>query len=796
MRVLIAVTHLLGAGHLTRAAALGRAFATAGHEVMLISGGVPAPLVRLDSVRLVQLPPLHIVGTAFSTLLKPDGEPADTEWLTHRRTVMREAFEGFAPDAVLTELFPFGRRALAEEFLALVEAANARVPRPLILASVRDILVASPRPERIAQAHARVAAFYDAVLVHGDPTLVPLDASWPLDSVTAAKLRYTGYVDEGTRPVPAAARAGVLVAAGSGPAGLLLLRAAADAARLRPDLGWRILAGHGVPEGALTDIARGLPEHILGRARADYRALLAGAALSVSQSGYNTATDLLAAGTPAVLVPFEAGGETEQRLRAEHLAARGLARILPEATLHAGALLQAVEAQLRAPPPGVHGLDLRGAARSVEIVEALHADRRGRSRQPTAGTISAPGRIDPARARSSEPVGDASSGREGTAQEGRTRPDESGATCPLFHAEVRTRTSGPDAPIEDEVRVAVPVPEGDRVRDENAPDATRPRGASVAQPILNPLAPHPDPVPQGRGGRSRSATNVAVQRKDPGLPARTGEEPTLRPDGVSCWHRLRQALDAAGERGLVIPFLWRDDDAVTATPALDRLVGLAQDYDAPLLLAAIPAGLEPALARRLEAAPDVSVAVHGLAHRNHAPPGAKPAEFGADRPLAACVADAAAGLRIARERVPGSILLPVFVPPWNRLAPTLAAALPDLGYRGLSAVPGPPIAGLRRIDATLDPIDWRGSRSLRDPGAMLDALADAITQGPERPIGLLTHHLAQDEAVWGFIEALLSVLLKHPAIAMLHPRSAFDSVAMDRCDRPPHHAGLEVAGTV
>ena len=145
MRILIAVTHLLGAGHLTRAAALARAFAAAGHEVMLISGGTPSPLVRLDTVQLVQLPPVHIVGTAFSTLLRPDGEPADADWLARRRARSIEAFASFAPDAVLTELFPFGRRALAEEFQALVEAAQARVPRPLILASVRDILVATTR---------------------------------------------------------------------------------------------------------------------------------------------------------------------------------------------------------------------------------------------------------------------------------------------------------------------------------------------------------------------------------------------------------------------------------------------------------------------------------------------------------------------------------------------------------------------------------------------------------------------------------------------------------------------------
>ena len=67
MRVLIAVTHLLGAGHLTRAAALGRAFVASGHDALLVSGGVPAPMVRLSDVRLVQLPPLRVAGTDFRT---------------------------------------------------------------------------------------------------------------------------------------------------------------------------------------------------------------------------------------------------------------------------------------------------------------------------------------------------------------------------------------------------------------------------------------------------------------------------------------------------------------------------------------------------------------------------------------------------------------------------------------------------------------------------------------------------------------------------------------------------------
>ncbi len=664
MRVLIAVTHLLGAGHLTRAAALGRAFVASGHDALLVSGGVPAPMVRLSDVRLVQLPPLRVAGTDFARPLGPDGSPADPALFARRRALMLDALANFAPDAVITELFPFGRRALAAEFLALVEAAQARRPRPRVLASLRDILVASAKPERIGEAHERVARLYDAVLVHGDPALVPLDASWPLDAGTAGKIRYTGYVDDGSRTVPAATRTGVLVAAGSGPAGLGLLSAAAAAARMRPSLGWRILAGHGVPDPELAAIAHGLPEGTIGRARPDYRSLLAGSALSVSQCGYNTALDLLATATPAVLVPFEAGGETEQRLRAECLAGRGLGRVLSESELTAESLLHAVDAQLRATPPGPHGIDLGGTARTVAIVEDLF---RLHGRPEVLGQAPVP---PPAR------------------EEGFVAPFES-------------------------------------------------RGLNVV--------------------------------------ARNGGRVSARLGFVA----LRNALDEAAAGGRGVRLWWRDDDAVSASPALDRLIALAEAHGAPLLLAAIPSGIEPSLGERLAVAKSVSVAVHGLAHHDHAPPGEKAAEFGPHRPLDARVADAAAGLRIARARLAEALLLPVFVPPWNRFAPDLAAALPGLGYRGLSAVPGPAIPGLVRADATLDPIDWRGTRSVRDPDTLLHDLAAGIARDPSRPVGLLTHHRVHDAAIWAFVADLLAVLRDHPAVTCLDPQSLFSGAMVE-----------------
>jgi predicted glycosyltransferase len=372
LRVLIAVTHLLGAGHLTRAAALARAFAREGHETTLVSGGMPARLADLDPVTFVQLPPVRTIGTDFKTLLDQDLNPVGDAYLLERRTLLLDTLQATRPDILVIELFPFGRRILAGEFMALLEAARALSPRPLVLCSIRDILVAPSKADRIAQAHERILHDYDAVLVHGDPDLAPLEASWPVDERIGALLRYTGYVDENESPVPSKERHGIVVSGGSSTASLPLYRASIEAARGITDRPWRILIGRGVPEAEFQALAACAPSHVVvERARPDFRTLLAQAELSVSQAGYNTVVDLLRCGVRSILVPFEDGHETEQRLRAERLKALGLAEIVPEDGLSAQQLAQAIRRGLSRASASLPKISIDGARRSVAIAEEL-----------------------------------------------------------------------------------------------------------------------------------------------------------------------------------------------------------------------------------------------------------------------------------------------------------------------------------------------------------------------------------------------------------------------------------------
>ena len=227
---------------------------------------------------------------------------------------------------------------------------------------------------------------------------------------------------------------------------------------------------------------------------------------------------------------------------------------------------------------------------------------------------------------------------------------------------------------------------------------------------------------------------------------------------------LREELDRLAREGRTLSLWWRDDDAVAATPALDRLIALAGGA-CPLSLAVIPDRVEASLPDRLVDEANVTVLVHGWRHGNHAPAGEKNAEFGSHRTPDAMVADVASGLALVSERFCHAAL-PVFVPPWNRIAPAIAQKLPDVGYRGLSCFGEALATGrLMRVDTHLDPVDWRGTRSLASPGALISMIRRAAGRGDA--LGLLTHHLMFDEPLWSFSAGCLDLARSHPALRMV-----------------------------
>lgn len=374
MKVMLVVTHLLGTGHLARALVLGRAFGDAGHRVLLVSGGMPAPHLCSSGVDLVQLPPLRSDGVNFTRLLDETGAPVAGGSLEARKTQLLTALRDFQPDVLITELFPFGRRVLAPEFTALLAAAQTGATPPLICASVRDILAPPSKPAKAQATAALIGQFYDAVLVHSDPDVTPLEASWPVTGDMAAKLRYTGFVapPPALKPSVAQGAGEVIVSAGGGNVGAAVYDTAVQAAARAPDLTWRLLVAGSDAPARIADLRSKAPGNVIvDPATPDFRQMLHVAAASISLCGYNTALDILQAGTPAIFVPFDAGGEVEQTIRARTLSGLRGIETVTAASLSTDSLLRSLHRVIAAPrrAPRKQGLD--GAARTVAIVSGL-----------------------------------------------------------------------------------------------------------------------------------------------------------------------------------------------------------------------------------------------------------------------------------------------------------------------------------------------------------------------------------------------------------------------------------------
>lgn len=222
---------------------------------------------------------------------------------------------------------------------------------------------------------------------------------------------------------------------------------------------------------------------------------------------------------------------------------------------------------------------------------------------------------------------------------------------------------------------------------------------------------------------------------------------------------LRRVLDGFAEAEAPARLWLRDDDAVGPTPALDRLLALGAECNVPLTLAVIPQATGQALADLLQGLA-VEVAPHGWSHADHAAPGAKSCELSATRPEADVLANLAAGLSRLRDLY-GPRLVPVLVPPWNRIAPALIGALPGLGYRALSVFgPEQGAAPPQRINVHVDLIDWRGTRGGQEDGALVADLVTRLKTGA--PTGFLTHHLVHDAAAWSFTERMFAITTGHP----------------------------------
>jgi predicted glycosyltransferase len=358
--------------------------ALSGQEVVLVSGGPPVEVDLPRHVRLVLLPEIHM-GADFQGLYAAGDENGLERTKTRRRRILTELFWTERPDVFLTELYPFGRKAFRFEIDPLLEAiCNGSLPACRVVSSVRDVLVEKEDQQRHESRAVKILnRYFDAVLVHSDPRYLRLEQTFHRLEDLRVPVVYTGFIappaaSERRRDLRRQLDMGddallILASAGSGRVGDFLLEAVVSAfGKMQPPAAryLQVFTGPLMDPGKVERLRRlSGPAVRVDRFTPRFPDYLAAADLSISMGGYNTTMNLLAARTPALVLPY--AQNQEQLMRARTLEEAGALRRLRMEDLESDRLAVIMQASLhRQPGPSVP-FDLNGAAFTARWLEEL-----------------------------------------------------------------------------------------------------------------------------------------------------------------------------------------------------------------------------------------------------------------------------------------------------------------------------------------------------------------------------------------------------------------------------------------
>ena len=348
----------LGLGHMRRTSLLAQEFLdrTPDGSVLTLSD---SPLGQFFATAaghdFLKLPSIRKTGPgiweAVSLSLSFD------EVLRLRTQLIASAIESFDPQVVLVDHMPHGAMG---ELVPALRAVSGRTMR--VVLGLRDILDASDVVRRrwtAEGAYETLEEFYDEVLVYGQRDVLDVvdEYAWPAS--IARRVTYTGYVcaDPPARPDRNGAgpwRRGrtprVLVVAGGGADAFPMFSAVIDAAEAVHDLTgaeFLMVTGPFMPDEHVRSLRRRASRLPMVELRRKFhgRNKIARADLVVSMAGYNTTVEVLAAGTPALLIP-RSGPSAEQRTRAELFAGRSWVRWLDPTDLRADLVAEGIRAGL------------------------------------------------------------------------------------------------------------------------------------------------------------------------------------------------------------------------------------------------------------------------------------------------------------------------------------------------------------------------------------------------------------------------------------------------------------------
>jgi predicted glycosyltransferase len=301
-------------------------------DVTFIQGGPDAKkTLKHPNFRHIFLDPI-LMKESDSSLYDPSGKYTPEELMSRRRQQISEVLHQNSFDAVITELFPFGRKKFKPEVLGMIDLVKAKNPKAKVYSGLRDILVQKHDGKaRDLQMANIVNEYYDGVFVHSDERILKLDETFQQVSVIADKLHYTGFITE-AKPqenTHIQRQPEVLVSMGGGIVGAEMLVAVAETARLLPEFQFRFFLGPYAPtdlRAKLEDIRNQQTKNITVEGFSNnFEAELQKAALSISLAGYNTLMNTLNTKTMALMYPYLAN--EEQTLRGKKFEPTGTVKM-------------------------------------------------------------------------------------------------------------------------------------------------------------------------------------------------------------------------------------------------------------------------------------------------------------------------------------------------------------------------------------------------------------------------------------------------------------------------------------
>lgn len=258
-----------------------------------------------------------------------------------REQVILSTARAYRPTAVLVDNVPLG---MGNELVPTLGHLSRCWPRPRVVLTLRDVIDSPPRVIDAWRRQGTIEALrkhYDDILVYGTPDVFDLVNEYGLPDDVAAKVRYAGYIDRPVSPDLVAqvrarhaadGEAFVLVTVGGGADGATLVAAFLRGLDMpgKPKVRSLVVLGPDMP-AADRDWMRTMfgtrPDVTLIDFCDQMTETIAAADAVVSMGGYNTVCELLATGTPAVIVP-RVWPRLEQWIRCERLASLGQFRVL------------------------------------------------------------------------------------------------------------------------------------------------------------------------------------------------------------------------------------------------------------------------------------------------------------------------------------------------------------------------------------------------------------------------------------------------------------------------------------